>query len=76
MSELRRDPTSGGWVIIAPERNRRPQAGQSGIQADCELDILRSWMPLLSRQRIHADRDRRPNGLNLPAWLANSCGRQ
>jgi UDPglucose--hexose-1-phosphate uridylyltransferase len=24
MSELRRDPTTGRWVIIAPERNKRP----------------------------------------------------
>jgi UDPglucose--hexose-1-phosphate uridylyltransferase len=26
MSELRQDRTSGGWVIIAPRRGRRPQA--------------------------------------------------
>ena len=25
MSELRRDPVSGRWVVIAPERSRRPQ---------------------------------------------------
>ena len=25
MSELRKDRTSGGWVIIAPQRGRRPQ---------------------------------------------------
>ena len=24
MSELRRDPTSGDWVVVAPERSRRP----------------------------------------------------
>ena len=27
MSELRRDPTTDGWVIIAPERGRRPREG-------------------------------------------------
>lgn len=27
MSELRCDPTTGNWVIIAPERNRRPRDG-------------------------------------------------
>lgn len=26
MSEIRRDPTTGQWVIIAPERGRRPNA--------------------------------------------------
>lgn len=29
MSELRRDPTSGQWVIIAPERGRRPHEGSA-----------------------------------------------
>ena len=27
MSDLRRDPTTDGWVIIAPERGRRPREG-------------------------------------------------
>jgi UDPglucose--hexose-1-phosphate uridylyltransferase len=27
MSELRRDPTTDGWVIIAPERGQRPRHG-------------------------------------------------
>jgi galactose-1-phosphate uridylyltransferase len=25
MSELRQDRTTGGWVIVAPQRGRRPQ---------------------------------------------------
>jgi len=28
MSELRHDPTTDGWVIVAPERNRRPRNGR------------------------------------------------
>ena len=38
MSELRRDPTTDGWVIIAPERGRRSRQGQ----------------PQLERPRAHA----------------------
>jgi UDPglucose--hexose-1-phosphate uridylyltransferase len=33
MSELRQDRTTGGWVIIAPQRSRRPQTGKSGEHA-------------------------------------------
>lgn len=29
MSELRRDPTTDRWVLIAPERSRRPRGGPS-----------------------------------------------
>jgi UDPglucose--hexose-1-phosphate uridylyltransferase len=29
MSELRRDPTTDRWVLIAPERSRRPRVGPS-----------------------------------------------
>jgi UDPglucose--hexose-1-phosphate uridylyltransferase len=32
MSELRRDRTTGSWVIIAPQRGRRPQMRERGEQ--------------------------------------------
>ena len=32
MSELRQDRTTGGWVIIAPQRGRRPQMREPGGQ--------------------------------------------
>ncbi len=31
MSEYRQDRTTGAWVIIAPERGRRPQAREAGV---------------------------------------------
>lgn len=30
MSELRQDPTTLGWVLVAPERSRRPHPGSPG----------------------------------------------
>lgn len=38
MSVLRRDPATGGWVIVAPERGRRPREGDgagAGRQGAC-----------------------------------------
>jgi UDPglucose--hexose-1-phosphate uridylyltransferase len=32
MSELRQDRTTGDWVIVAPERGRRPQAGKPNVR--------------------------------------------
>jgi len=34
MSELRQDPTTREWVIIAPERAKRPQARSKRMLAD------------------------------------------
>jgi len=34
MSELRQDPTTKLWVILAPERAKRPQQGPTGRRAD------------------------------------------
>lgn len=36
MSELRQDPTTREWVIIATERRRRPQEFENGIKSDNE----------------------------------------
>ncbi len=35
MSEFRRDPTSGAWVLVAPERARRPGAAEAGRAGAC-----------------------------------------
>jgi UDPglucose--hexose-1-phosphate uridylyltransferase len=48
MSELRKDPVSGRWVIIAPERSRRPaiyqfeQYGNSSIISEGSIGFTKS----------------------------------
>jgi len=39
MSELRQDPTTREWVIMAPERSRRPQQTLKKVSTE----ILSEW---------------------------------
>ena len=48
MSELRRDPTTDGWVIIAPERGRRPRESPRPFKRTAPTLRFDSTLPLLS----------------------------
>lgn len=51
MSQFRRNPVSGEWVIIAPERARRPEPLRKKEKKTCPFDNPQrsgNWPPLLS----------------------------
>ena len=70
MSELRQDPTTKEWVILAPERAKRPkQAPKKKIKKD-EVPAWDASCPFCPGNEIHAPDDtfRIPEASNTPDW--------